>query len=543
MTRNGAIRPALDPETRRRTRLLSTFLLLMTFVFGSTDIISLLTQPGYKLPWHGYLFLFSAAVLNRLGRYSLAATLTLLMFPMVTLVTVISGVSPGPTFSYMVIGILGSTLLLNRRGALLFDVGCFVFLLLTPVFIPERVPNLTVITGPLILVAIGSGLATLIGVHRDELERERQEALRTSEERLLLALDASRMGTWEWDTITRQVHSSDRAQALFGIPEGAFDGTQAGYLRTVHPEDRAAVGKDLSEVLSGARDDFEFLHRVIWADGSIHWIQVQGRSTRREGVLRRVNGTVVDVTDRRLAEAERDRLIHELEQKNAELERFTYTVSHDLKSPLITVRGFLGSIERDVKDGRYDRLGVDVARILSATARMQTLLDELLKLSRVGRVVNPPEKVAFADLVQEAKDLVRGRLDAARARVEVQEGIPDVFGDRSRLVQVLQNLLDNSAKFFGDQKVPRIVVGFRPGASDGRPVFFVQDNGEGVAPENLGRMVGLFEKLDDRSRGTGVGLAIVKRIVEVHGGKLWVESPGRGQGTTVCFTLPTRASV
>ena len=174
---------------------------------------------------------------------------------------------------------------------------------------------------------------------------------------------------------------------------------------------------------------------------------------------------------------------------------------------------------------------------------MQTLLDELLKLSRIGRIVSPPERVRFADLAQEAMDLVRGRLDAAQARVEIRDDIPDVFGDRSRLVQVLQNLLDNSAKFVGDQKAPRIVVGSRPGASEGRPVFFVQDNGEGVAPENLGRMVGLFEKLDDRSRGTGVGLVIVKRIVEVHGGKVWVESPGRGQGTTVCFTLPTRASV
>lgn len=534
--------PAPDPETRRRTRLLSTFLLLMTAVFGTTDLISILTEPGYKLPWYGYVFLLSAAVLNRTGHYFVAATMTLLMFPMVTLVTVNSGAAPGMTFSYMIIGVLGSALLLDRRGAILFDAACLGFLFLTPVIIPERVLDLRAVTGPIVLVAIGSGLAIMLIVHRDQLERERQEALRTSEERLLLALDASRMGTWEWDTSSREVHSSERAQAIFGLP-GTFDGTQAGYLRMVHPEDLAAVGKELSEVLSGGRDDFEFLHRVVWADGSIHWIQVQGRSTKREGSGRRVNGTVVDVTDRRLAEAERDRLIRELEQKNAELERFTYTVSHDLKSPLITVRGFLGSIERDVRDGRYDRLGADVERILSATARMQKLLDELLNLSRIGRIVNPPERVAFADLAQEAMDLVRGRLDAAHARVEIQDGLPDVFGDRSRLVQVLQNLLDNSAKFFGDQKAPRIVVGSRPGASDGRPVFFVEDNGEGVAREDLGRMVGLFEKLDDRTRGTGVGLAIVKRIVEVHGGKLWVESKGRGQGTTVCFTLPTRASV
>ena len=514
----------------------------MTAVFGTTDLISILTEPGYKLPWYGYAFLLSAALLNRAGHYFVAATMTLLMFPLVTLVTVNSGALPNVTFSYLIIGILGSALLLDRRGAILFDAACLGFLLLTPLIIPERVPDLRAVTGPIVLVAIGSGLAIMLIVHRDQLERERQEALRTSEERLLLALDASRMGTWEWDTSSREVHSSERAQAIFGLP-GTFDGTQAGYLRMVHPEDLAAVEKELSEVLSGGRDNFEFLHRVVWADGSIHWIQVQGRSTKREGSGRRVNGTVVDVTDRRLAEAERDRLIRELEQKNAELERFTYTVSHDLKSPLITVRGFLGSIESDVKDGRYDRLGGDVERILSATARMQKLLDELLNLSRIGRIVNPPERVPFADLAQEAMDLVRGRLDAAHARVEIQDGLPDVFGDRSRLVQVLQNLLDNSAKFLGDQKAPRIVVGSRPGASDGRPVFFVEDNGEGVAREDLGRMVGLFEKLDDRTRGTGVGLAIVKRIVEVHGGKLWVESKGRGLGTTVCFTLPTRASV
>ncbi|HQZ18332.1 MAG TPA: hypothetical protein PLD86_15780, partial [Vicinamibacteria bacterium] len=150
MTTGGPGRSATpDPETRRRTKLLGTFLLLMIVVFGVGDVISVLTQPGYKLPWYGYAFLLSAALLNRAGRYSLAATLTLLMFPMTTLVTVLSGADPRTTFSYLIIGILGSTLLLDRRGAILFDAGCFVFLLLTPLLIPEHVPDLAAITGPL----------------------------------------------------------------------------------------------------------------------------------------------------------------------------------------------------------------------------------------------------------------------------------------------------------------------------------------------------------------------------------------------------------
>ena len=519
-----------EPEIPRKSRLLSTFLLLMAVIFGASDVISVLTRPDYSVPWYGYAFLLSAGLLNRTGRYLMAAALTLVMFPLVTLVTVLKGGDPGATFTYLVIGVILSSLLLNRKGATLFDVFCFVCLLLTPLLIPEHVQSLRTILNPLILVAIGSGLSIILMIHRDEVEHDRQASLRGSEERLQLALDASHMGTWEWDTASREVHSSERAEALFGLPRLTFDGTPAGYLRVVHPDDLAAVEKDLGDVLSGRRDDFEILHRVLWADGSTHWIQVQGRSTTREGDLRRVNGTVVDVTDRKAAEAERDRLIHELEQKNVELERFTYTVSHDLKSPLITVRGFLGSIEKDIKDGRFDRLTVDLERVFSATSRMQKLLDELLNLSRIGRIVNPPERVAFPDLVREAMAMVRGRLDAAHARVEIQDALPDVFGDRSRLVQVLQNLLDNAAKFVGDQKVPRIVVGSRPGASDGRPVFFVRDNGEGVDPANLEKMVGLFQKLDERSGGTGVGLAIVKRIVEVHGGKLWVESPGLGHG-------------
>jgi signal transduction histidine kinase len=170
---------------------------------------------------------------------------------------------------------------------------------------------------------------------------------------------------------------------------------------------------------------------------------------------------------------------------------------------------------------------------------MQKLLDELLNLSRIGRIVNPPERVDFADLAREAATLVRGRLDASHAELTIHEPLPEVYGDRSRLVQVLQNLLDNAAKFLGDQERPQIVVGSRPPRTDGLPVFFVRDNGIGIEPRFLERMTGLFEKMDERGEGTGVGLAIVKRIVEFHGGRLWLESAGLGKGMTACFTLKT----
>jgi PAS domain S-box-containing protein len=532
----------MDAETVRKSRLLNLFLCLMLAILGLTDVLSALSRPGRVIPLGVYAFLISALLLNRFDLYPPAALLTLVMFPLVPLAAVFSGADPHVTFNYLIIGILASGLFLQRRGAILFDSACFGFLVLTPILFPAYVPSWRTILGTTVLIAIGSGLSILLLVHRDEVESDRQAALRASEERLRLALDASHMGTWEWEAGSSDVRLSGEVQTLFGLEPGDVKGAAAAYFRAVHPDDRAMVEKAFGAAVSGDQADFDLLHRVIWPDGSTRWIQVQGRSTR-DPANRKVNGTVLDVTDRKRAEAERDALIEELERKNAELERFTYTVSHDLKSPLITIRGFLGSIEKDIKDSRFDRLGADVERIFAATARMHRLLDELLNLSRIGRVANPPERVVFADLAREAVAVVRGRLDAARVRVDIAENLPDVHGDRSRLLQVLQNLLDNAAKFMGGQKEPVITIGSRAAASEGRPVFFVQDNGAGIAAADLQKVVGLFEKVDERSEGTGVGLAIVKRIVEVHGGKLWLESAGRGLGTTVCFTLPTRAAV
>jgi signal transduction histidine kinase len=240
-----------------------------------------------------------------------------------------------------------------------------------------------------------------------------------------------------------------------------------------------------------------------------------------------------ELVERQRAEQEREILLRELETKNVELERFTYTVSHDLKSPLITIHSFLGFLEKDALSGNVEQLKSDIARIADAIIKMQNLLDDLLNLSRVGRIMNPPEQVSFETLAREALRLVEGRVAARGVAVEIAPGLPMVYGDRARLIEALQNLLDNAVKFMGDQPNPRVEIGMRePGT------FFVRDNGIGIAPEHHERIFGLFDKLDPQSEGTGVGLALVKRIVEVHGGRIWVESEGRKTGSTFCFTLP-----
>lgn len=241
-----------------------------------------------------------------------------------------------------------------------------------------------------------------------------------------------------------------------------------------------------------------------------------------------------DITERQKADTQRERLITELEAKNRELERFTYTVSHDLKSPLVTIASFAGFLEHDAQAGDLDRVRSDVARIRAATERMQHLLDDLLELSRIGRLMNPPEWVPFASIVREALEVTQGRLAERSVAVRVAPDLPLVYGDRVRLVEVLQNLLDNAARFVGDQPMPQIEIGVR---AEAVPVFFVRDNGIGIDPAYHQKIFGLFEKLDAQSDGTGVGLTLVKRIIEVHGGQIWVESQGVGHGSTFCFTL------
>ena len=244
----------------------------------------------------------------------------------------------------------------------------------------------------------------------------------------------------------------------------------------------------------------------------------------------------LDITARKRAEAEREKLIAELEAKNAEMELFTYTVSHDLKSPLITIKGFLGFLEQDAASGNIERMRGDISRIANATTKMQQLLDELLELSRIGRLTNPPEWVSLNALVPEAVEMVSGLLIKRSIVVEIAPDMPEVFGDRIRLREMLENLFSNAAKFMGDEPDPHVQVGVRQDGDEN--VFYVRDNGMGIDPRYHDKIFGLFERLDQKVEGTGIGLAIVKRIIEMHGGRIWVESQGIGHGSTLCFTLP-----
>ena len=234
---------------------------------------------------------------------------------------------------------------------------------------------------------------------------------------------------------------------------------------------------------------------------------------------------------------ERKRQERELIEKSTELERFTYTVSHDLKVPLVTIKTFLGYLEQDMAGSDKERVKQDVTYMHTAANKMGRLLDELLNLARVGHHCNPSERVTFKELAQEAVGLVAGRIITSDAVVQVADAAVVLEGDRPRMVEIWQNLVENACKFMGDQPKPRIEIGVEQ--RGGETVFFVRDNGMGIDPRHQAKMFNLFEKLNPKIEGTGMGLALVKRVVELYQGLIWVESGGLGQGASFLFTLPT----
>jgi PAS domain S-box-containing protein len=375
-----------------------------------------------------------------------------------------------------------------------------------------------------------------IGILQDVTERRRNEqALRASEVRTRALLEAVPDMIFELDRDGTFLYFAPSPEAPPLLSPEQFIGKQVS---EVMPPHIAALSL---EAIRQALDTDQVQHIEYQLPAGEHLRDYEARlvASGPDHVM----CIVRDITERKQAEVEREKLIGELESKNAELERFTYTVSHDLKAPLVTIRGFLGFVEKDVTAGNVGRVKSDIARIVSATNKMHTLLDDLLELSRIGRMMNPSEAVSFEAIAREAVELVRGRIEARGVQVEIASGLPQVFGDRVRLIEVVQNLVDNAVRFMGPQPAPRIEIGQCGMDADGKPIFYVRDNGVGIEPPYHDKVFGLFNKLDPQTEGTGVGLALVKRIVEAHGGRIWVESEGAGKGAMFLFTLAPRQIV
>ncbi|PKN12346.1 MAG: hypothetical protein CVU69_07630 [Deltaproteobacteria bacterium HGW-Deltaproteobacteria-4] len=263
-------------------------------------------------------------------------------------------------------------------------------------------------------------------------------------------------------------------------------------------------------------------------DGTIFLADINAARIDFDGVPCSI-GMFRDVTERKQKE-------QQLIEKNAELERFTYTVSHDLKSPVVTIKNFLGFLEKDLETGDQKKIGCDLDYMHRATDRMEQLLTDLLSLAKIGRITTVRESILFRQLVGEAIFILAGPIAEHRAQVQVVDVPLILCGDRSRLVEIWQNLIDNAIKYRSLHTLLTIEIGLESTAEG--PVFYVRDNGVGIDPCYHDKIFALFDQLNPEVEGSGLGLALVKRIVELNKGRIWVESEGGGTGSCFRFTLP-----
>ncbi len=246
-----------------------------------------------------------------------------------------------------------------------------------------------------------------------------------------------------------------------------------------------------------------------------------------------------DITSQKKVDRQLVEKANELETANSELEGFVYIVSHDLKEPLFAIDGYASRLYMGYKDS-IDKKGLHrIERIRANTKKMSQKIDEIMEVLKVGRISYNFKDNDVGNIVNSVVDLLGSRICDCKINISVQEGLPTVFCDRERLTDVFANLIANAIKFI-DRGLKRIVVGYEREGDYYK--FFVEDTGIGIREEYNEQIFKIFRRLDDVDvEGTGVGLAIVKKIVELHNGKVWVESPvNDGRGSRFCFTLPIK---
>lgn len=391
--------------------------------------------------------------------------------------------------------------------------------------------------------AVAGICSAIVRALENNLEQANAAGLRlkASEERYALAVQGSTDGIWDWDLGSETISYGTRFAELLNRTPSELGNTVAELMKLVHPDDADRI-LDIARKHLAGQGKYDVHMRMMLPDKSYRWFRSRGEAIRDQtGKAIRMAGAITDIHENVALEMDRERLIRELENKNSELERFTYTVSHDLKSPIVTIKGFVGMLRQDLASGSKDNIQEDLNRIEGAADKMAGLLSDLLDLSRAGHALHPVELLEMRKVIDSTLELLAGGIKEHGIAVEVDEDMPQVSADPKRIAEVWQNLIENAIKYRNpSEEQPRIQIGCRKSAN--QLTFFVQDNGIGIDPKYRETVFGHFNQLNPEIEGSGIGLSIARRIVEGHGGTIWVESPPNGNGSVFCFTLPTRKS-
>ena len=416
--------------------------------------------------------------------------------------------------------------------------------------------NVTLLERPAPMRSVVSAVQVAVrGRERQYQMREQIQAIRRAElrarelqQQLEIAIDASELGTFHCEVPLNKIVWNDRCKAHFWLaPEAEVDFDL--FYSILHPDDRDRTRKAVEDcVKDGKLYDIEY--RTVSPSGQVRWVRATGRTyynERREPV--RFDGTTQDITERKNAEQERNQLLESERAARQEAERagrmkdeFLATLSHELRTPLNAIFGWTQLLKRGKDDPEILAEGIDV---IDRNVRMQTqLIEDLLDMSRIisGKVRLDVQQVELPEVINAALQGVQPAADAKGIRLQrvIDPAAGPVSGDPGRLQQVLWNLLTNAIKF--TPRHGRIHVLLQ--RVNSHVQLSVSDTGEGISPEFLPHLFERFSQADASMRrkhgGLGIGLSLVKSLVELHGGTVAASSPGPGLGATFSIDLPLR---
>lgn len=380
-----------------------------------------------------------------------------------------------------------------------------------------------------IFIAVGATTALMLGAVAAQSHFAHARA-ELGEQRLRMTMAAARVGVWEWNILTDEITWSEALEPLHGLPRGGFAGTFDAYLKTIHPDDLQRVkGLIQTSIDTGAPYEAEF--RLLGRDGVVRWTSPRGVvHYDTQGRAVRMTGVGIDVTEQKQLE-------EELRMQHRRKDEFLAMLGHELRNPLSAVVHAVDLLSSTDAAERENATRV----IRRQASNLSRLVDDLLDVSRItrGRIALETGRLALAEVVEGGVEVWRHFIAQKKqqTRVDVAAGTW-VDGDATRLTQVVANLVHNASKFTREGGL----IAISAAAENGSAVLRVRDNGEGMTQEMLAHAFELFVQgaptLDRNQGGLGLGLTLVRGLVEMHGGTVEAISGGPGTGTEVAVRLP-----